>query len=277
MTPQQSNTNTRTHTNTHTGQPESTWLRMTFLLYDSLVDSVSVFSSLCVYSMKQDRLVPLHAWKHAHAEVTALQPSVIGHHVYSPLPLSCAAHRVCCRTVETVPAARAGCAFSFPSFVCGNRALFSEEQRTTWCFMEQKHSVRRAVLVETDPCAVQAVWKDSNPPAGWGLQRAWVSWIAEFGTVSTGSVLTELLWENVCVQACENVLQNPESFYHSPTQDFTFWTHQIFSGGTCRSYFFRDELHFCALNKTAELEIKCFTNWIYCGTAVHCINIIFKW
>lgn len=172
---------------------------MTFLLYDSLVDSVSVFNSLCVYSMQAGQTHTTACTKTCtHAEVTALQPSIIGHRIYSPLPLSCAApsHQlIVCAAArwKRLPAARAGCAFSFPSFVCGNRALFSEEQRTTWCFMEQKHSVRRAVLVETDPCAVQAVWKDSNPPAGWGLRRAWASWIAEFGTVSTGSVLTELL------------------------------------------------------------------------------------
>lgn len=40
----------------------------------------------------------------------------------------------------------------------------------------KKNSVRRVFFVETDPCWVQALWKDSSPPAGWGLQRVWASW-----------------------------------------------------------------------------------------------------
>ena len=47
--------------------------------------------------------------------------------------------------------------------------------------------------METDPCSVMAAWKDSSSPAGWGLQRVWASWPTEFGTVSTSSVLKEVL------------------------------------------------------------------------------------
>lgn len=84
-------------------------------------------------------------------------------------------HHVSCHTIETVAHYLCVFHFSYCIFQWERNTyetlfpLYLSDQGTTLCFIVQKHSVRRAALMETDPCSVEAVWKDSNPPAGWDL------------------------------------------------------------------------------------------------------------
>lgn len=82
--------------------------------------------------------------------------------------------------------------------------------------------------METDPCSVEAVWKDRSPPAGWGLQRAWVSWPRR--------VWHSQYWfsPSFCERSTVNVLQNTESLSHTPTHDFTFVQSRFIGKGICR-------------------------------------------
>lgn len=197
MTPQQSNTNA--HTDTHTGQPESTWLRMTFLLYDSLVDSVSVFSSLCVYSMKQDRLT---ACMKTHAEVTAVQPSVIGHHIYvtsEPCSSSCA-----------LP--RGGNGSRCPGWLCLLISEFCVWEQSTIFRRTENNTVFHGAETQCQEGCFSGNWSMCSSGC---LERQQST--GRLGSSESVGELDSRVWhsqyrfsphrENVCVRACENVLQ----------------------------------------------------------------------